>query len=250
VDNAKRGADAVAELVMQKNQPYLFRDPSGREGLLYCGAEAPVTLVFGNPYSLLPWKIWISQDGDRELATPRSHPQHGQVILECNPHLQVQGGQVLLRYIAGFNKGPNTPIVYRFCSLQTDWATEQVGEWEVGEAGFSAAWIEGAFYKVKKTSAGDHLLRDGVNLGAVFGFQNIYRVCPVHEEARFIITGDRGGVARSYLCSPDLSESEEIKNLAGESVYKCTLLGDRLVYTVKSEGEPRSLRDESYERLG
>ena len=231
---------------MQKNQPYLFKSPGGQEGLLYCGAEALVELVFGGSYSLMPWKIWISQDGEREVPTPRSHPQHGQVILECNPHLQAQGDEVLLRYVAGFNKGPNTPIVYRFCSLQTDWAVEQAGEWVVGEAGFSASWVEGAFYKVKKTPREDHLLRDGVDLGPVLGFQYIYRVCPVHGEGRLIITGEHQGRSISYLCSPDLSESEEIKNLAGESVYKCTLLGNRLVYTVKHEGgvETRSLRSE------
>lgn len=180
------------------------------------------------------------------METPRVHPEHGEVILECNPHLQMHGGGVSLRYVAGFNKGPNTPIVYRYCSLGTDWTLGESGEWVVGDRGFSAVWIEGTFYRVQKTPQGDRLLRGGEDLGRVLEFQNIYRVCPVHGESGLIITGDDAGQPRSYVCSADFSESREIKNMAGEPVYKCTLLGDRLVYTVRHTGgvEQRSLVEE------
>lgn len=223
-----------------KNQPFLFSDGTDR-AMLCCRAAEAVTLDFGGPYRVDPWKIWLEGSQPRPLLTPKEGPA-GTIIIECNPHLFRKNGSWHLGYNAGFHKGPGTPVVYHHVSLETDLALEEFGPLQFGARSFSACRIGPHFYSVQKTASGDRLLMDGLTVNLPFAHHSIYRICPVFErEDVWLMTVAEDDTDRSWMVHSANLEATPVVNVLGDNVYKCSLLGSELAYTVKGPGSERSI---------
>lgn len=224
------------------NQPFLHGG-----GLLFCKSGSTRTIDFGGSRTFPTWKIWHRSIGDEELAIPTpTTGVHGNILSECNPHLYPDGGGVRLGYVAGFYAGPGHPVVYHHvhCTVGAD--IDEVGELVVGQRVFSAAFVGGELLFTKKTPLGDELWRDDAAFALPFTVDSIYRVVPVMGEPdHFLLTGSNSTGDHSWLVRKSTGKAVEVKNLAGGPVYKCSLLGNKLAYTVKGDGGSRELVTET-----
>jgi hypothetical protein len=84
------------------------------------------------------------------------------------------------------------------------------------------------------------------DLGLVY----IYRLNKIFNEDKFIVTGQTADKSYlSLLTDSSFNIIKELKNNNNESVYKCSLLNNELVYTLKlndSSYESRELVEETY----
>jgi hypothetical protein len=226
-----------------ENQPFLYA--IGEQAMrLSCRSAVSLTLDFGGPYRVDAWRIGVTKADGHWLRLPLPEVIDGaQVAVECNPHLFEANGQMFFGYVAGLHRGPGTPIVYRYAMMPTT-DVQEFGPIILGERGFSACKVGTDFYRVKKTTAGDVLLCNGVVRSLPMVVHNIYRVVPVFGQAdKLLLTVEADGADRSWLMEG--IEATEVRNAAGNPVYKCSLLehdGQRhLAYTVKGPNGARTV---------
>lgn len=220
-----------------QNQPFLFKNEFNEEILLYCESDIKKILYFNGPYEVQPWKIKV-KTGISEFRPnlPEKDVNLGEIVIECNPHIQIEDNYLFFYYIAGFCKGDNFPIVYYLCSLKTNWNLSEFYDFQIHKQCFSGTKILGNFYYTKKTIYGDHLMKNDEDLGLQLFIKNIYRICPVfNEPTKMIITANSlTNQNISYLVDLISKEKKEIKNKFNENVYKCTILDKKLIYTSKN----------------
>lgn len=231
------------------NQPFLFLNESQQKNLLYCYSENLKELFFGNKFDINPWKIYIKNFEENEfiLNTPTIIENYGKVILECNPHLFYKNNQLYLGYIAGISNGKNTPVIYYYLNSKTDLNLSSIYETTVIEKAFSAAYIKDNLFFTKKTPNGDVLIKNEtfVHFNLNLNIKNIYRICPIFNNNNFfILTFSNETTDQSWLFHSDGQPIIEIKNSNNESVYKCSILNNRLIYTKKVGIEDRILIEE------
>ena len=226
-----------------ENQPFLYVS-GGQLGSLSCRSEEVLTLDFGGTYEVDAWRIGVSENGEPWQRLPLPEVlDGGAVAVECTPHLYEVSGRKIFGYVAGTHRGPGTPIVYRYVSMPTE-NLREFGSATLGERGFSACHVGTDFYRVQKTVAGDVLLCNGVVRSLPMVVHYIYRVVPVFgQAAQFLLSAEANRVDRSWLMRG--TEATEVKNAAGDPVYKCSLVeheGQRhLAYTVKGENGARTV---------
>ena len=236
--------------MINSSQPFLYVNNNGQKCLLYCYADSLRTLVFGNEYSIRTWKAYHKNYVTNEvisIPTPTSHEIHGEVILECNPHLYSNK----LYYTAGFNKGPNTPVVYYLCSLDiSPLDPTVVSNFTVIKQTFSGTVADNVPYYANPNKNGKVL--KGIENVQEFdlGLVYIYRLNKIFNEDKFIVTGQTADKQYlSLLTDSSFNIIKELKNNNNESVYKCSLLNNELVYTLKlndNSHESRQLVEEVY----
>lgn len=236
--------------MINSSQPFLYLNNNGQKCLLYCYANSLRTLVFGNEYSLRPWKIFHKNYVTNEvvsISTPSNVENHGEVILECNPHLYSNK----LYYTAGFNQGPNTPIVYYLCSLDISPLDPTiVSNFTVIQQTFTGTVVDNVAVYANPNKNGKIL--KGIENPQEFdlGLVYIYKLNKIFNEDKFIVTGQT--TEKSYfslLLDNQLNLIKEVKNNNNDSVYKCSLLNNELIYTLKLDQdtyESRELVEEVY----
>lgn len=242
-----RSSFLEGESMINSSQPFLYVNNNGQKCLLYCYADSLRTLVFGNEYSIRTWKIYHKNYVTNEIIsipTPRAHELHGEVILECNPHCYADK----LYYTAGFNKGPNTPIVYYLCSLDiSPLDPTVVSNFTIIQQTFSGTVINNTAYYTNKRGR----VLKGIDNPQEFdlGFINIYRLNKIFNEDKFIVTGQSADRQYFSLLTDNLfNVIKELKNNNNDPIYKCSLLGNQLVYTLKLDHisyESRELVEET-----
>ena len=230
--------------MLNSSQPFLYNNNNGQRCLLYCYADSLRTLVFGNEYSIRPWKIHHKNYTTNEILnipTPNSHEVHGKVVLECNPHCYSDK----LYYTAGFNKGPNTPIIYYLCSLDiSPLDPTTVSNFTVIQQTFSGTVVNNVPYYANPNKNGKVL--KGIENPQEFdlGLSYIYRLNKVFNEDKFLVTGQTAD--RPYftlLTDSSFNIIKELKNNNNDSIYKCSLLDNNLVYTIKLDQESYESRE-------
>ena len=250
-------------ILENSSQPYLYSYHNNNQ-LLYCYADSLVNLVFGTEYSIRPWKIKsknLITNEDFEIDTPKSHPEHGNVILECNPHIAIINNIPNICYVAGFNKGDNQPIHYFLCSLpfvDLTFKNPIMSEFNIIKKTFTGYVVSNncVIYNDSNKFSGK-LIKE--NLGSSeqiiidlssLEFINILRISKIYNQDYFLVTGQKVNTSfMSVLLDNNFNFIKEIRNENNENVYKCTLLNNKLIYTVRhdsSEIEVRSLVEESY----
>jgi hypothetical protein len=228
-----------------KHQPYLSSN-----FLLYCSAENSIKLNFGGEYELVPWKIWKkdSNNVESEINTPK-YGIYGDILVECNPHILIKDNNLYLGYTAGFNQGLNTPIVYCYINIPIDSNLNIIGDMNIITRSFSSCLIQNKLFSIDHKHGHDKLIVNDELFKLPFEYKFIYRLTNVFEqEDRFIITvSDLDGVYRSYLIDFK-GNFKEIKNLAGDSIYKCSIYNNKLVYAVKDseDKEARRIVEETF----
>lgn len=232
---------------MHQNQPFLFTNPLGDECLLCCEAESESVFSFGNfgaTYSLLPWRVMLSIDGS-DMFRPPLPPYIegcGEVVVECNPHVVIEEGVPRFFYVAGCRATATAAIVYRLVCATVDWNFSSLSDFQILQTTFSGTRIDGHLVCLKKTPHGDSLVISGEDKGRS-ATDYIYRVCPVFDQpGKLIVTGSAVDGPRSFLIDRATMSMQEIVDSAGRGIYKCSILGDKLIHTTKGATPARSLR--------
>ena len=232
-----------------QHQPFLFnKDENIR--MLYCEADQEIDLFFGNLYKVYPWKIFLKNENTviEELPTLKTDSNYGNVIVECNPHLFYKNNILHLGYNAGFNLGDNTPIKYRYVTTETNYDLSYFQNYKISEnVIFGSAYIGDSLFATRKTPTGDIILKNDILFEVSIPIQNIYRICPIFGRSDvFILTFNTvDSDHQSWIITTDGVPVKEITNEKEESVYKCSILNNKLVYCFK-ENEIRSLIEENY----
>lgn len=229
-----------------QNQPFLFLNENEEKCLLYCNSEQKRELFFGNVFYIDPWKIYKNYNGLlSELNTPTELEGYGKVILECNPHLFYKENQLYIGYTAGVSKGKNTPIIYYYLNSKINSDFSVIYDTQVIKKTFSASYINEILYYVKKTLEKDLFIKNETVLNLHFNIKYIYRICPIFSKNNyFIITFNDEIKDQSWILNAEGTPIVEIKNLNNESVYKCSILNDDLIYTKKVNSNDRVLIEE------
>lgn len=232
-----------------RNQPFLFLNEIQQKNLLYCYSDSLKELCFGHKFYINPWKIYIknNEEDKIEAKTPTEIENYGKVILECNPHLFYKDNQLYLGYIAGISNGKNTPVIYYYLNSKTDLNISTFYDTVVVKQAFSAAYIKNNLFFTKKTSNGDVLVKneDYLHLNLQLNIKNIYRICPIFNNDNFFILTFSDNISdQSWLFQSEGSPVMEIKNSNNESIYKCSILNNKLIYTKKTSPEDRILIEE------
>ena len=230
--------------MINSSQPFLYLNSNGQKCLLYCYANSLRTLVFGNEYSLRPWKIFHKNYVTNEvisISTPSNVENYGEVILECNPHLYSNK----LYYTAGFNQGPNTPIIYYLCSLDISPLDPTiVSNFTIIQQTFTGTVVDNVVVYANPNKNGKIL--KGIENPQEFdlGLVYIYKLNKIFNEDKFIVTGQTAEKPYfSLLLDNQLNLIKEVKNNNNDSVYKCSLLNNELIYTLKLDQDTYELRE-------
>lgn len=254
----------MSNIILQNsNQPYLYFNEQDMV-LLYCFADHTIDMIFGNRYTIRPWKIRrknLTTNEDIEVNTPKSHSDYGNVIIECNPHIQTINNVSTLYYIAGFNKGPNKPIRYYLCSIPVnDLTLENIehSNFNILKRTFTGTVSDNYIIYNNTKSSNGKIFKKSINNSSIIetidlsslGLTNILKISKIYNQNKFIITAQtQNNQFVSLLLDEDFNLIEEILNNNNESVYKCSILNDKLIYTVKVEDENienRYLVEETY----
>lgn len=230
-----------------KNQPFLFLNENKEKCLLYCNSEQKKELFFGKVFYIDPWKIYYKNYNGIffELNTPKELEGYGKVILECNPHLFYKENQLHIGYTAGFSKGKNTPIIYYYLNAKINSDFSVIYDTQVIKKTFSGSYINEDLYYVKKTPEKDFLIKNENILNLDLNIKFIYRICPIFlNKSFFIITFSDEKKDQSWIFSAEGVPIIEIKNLNNESIYKCSILNEDLIYTKKVNKNERILVEE------
>jgi hypothetical protein len=237
--------------MQNSSQPFLYTNSNNEKCLLYCYADSTRELFFGSSYSIRPWKIRHKNyvtGTETPISTPTAVQQYGEVILECNPHLYSNK----LYYTAGFNKGPNNPIIYYLCSLDINALDpSETSNFQVIQQTFTGTVVDNILYCANPDKNGKLIKIDSHNTTEIdVGYVYIYKINKIFNDNKFIVTGQ--SATRPYfslLFDENFSLIKEIKNSSDEAIYKCSLLNNSLVYTLKlddSSYESRELVEETY----
>lgn len=234
--------------LQNSNQPYLYYNLNHDIILLYCYADKPQTLIYGNEYSIKPWKIHYKNLSNNNngvaLSSVFRHHDYGDVIVECNPHIIIKNNTYYLYYNAGFNLGPDTPIIYYLCSLiisDLDFSTIYLDTFSIIHQCFTGTVINNEtivtadqmssllkFYKQSQ-------LIDSINLSK-YNIYQIYKINKIFNENQYIVTGSNADYKMcSILLDKDFNFLSEIYDNNQESVYKCSLLDNKIAYTVRTQ---------------
>lgn len=235
-------------LLSNSSQPYLYSN-GNNTNMLYCYADHSIDLNYGtSTYTIRPWKIKkinLNTQESSVIQTSLYHPEYGRVVLECNPHLYIKEGIIKLYYTAGFMKTDNSPIVYYLCSMVADNLNlDHLSQLSIVEKTFSGTMInDNELLCVNKAYGKDILVRKTLdsNNGTIIPTDNlqieeILKLTKRFDNNQIIITGktyQKNYV--SYLLDNTLSNSEAIHNSYGMDVYKCSILGNTMAYTVRNE---------------
>jgi hypothetical protein len=233
------------------SQPYLYYNTKNDKCLFYCYGKSTKTLVYGQPYNIKSWKIkhknYVTNQ-DIEIITPSHLPGLGAVILECNPHIYDNK----LYCTLGTNQGYNTPLVYHLCSFPIlDPDTIQLGHVDILQQTFTGTQYLNQLIFDNPQKNGNIIIKNldnKITKEITMPTQYIYKINKIFNEDKFIITGQTNELSYfSYLYDTNLNFIKEIHNSNNEHLYKCSILDNTIVYTVKndnSELENRSLVEE------
>lgn len=237
------------------SQPYLFTNNNNVK-MLYCYANHSVSLSFGaTSYIIRPWKIHIydlNNQTTETVMTPTSHHEHGNIIIECNPHLVLVDSVVKLYYTAGFIKDLNSPINYHLCCLTfNNLNFETITNFEIVTKTFTGAMMDyETVLCIDKVYQKDILIQKNIisDTRTIINHEmdavEILRITNIFNSDQKIITVKNSFMSYySYLMNADLSINKMITNNQGYNVYKCSLLDNLLAYTIHNHSnidEPES----------
>ena len=255
-------------LLKNSNQPYLYYNEKKEKCLLYCYADKLKTLFFGEEYHVRPWKIKLknfSKNTDQYVNTPNFHPEHGEVVIECNPHFYLEDNKVNLCYVAGFNLGPNEPICYHVSvipSKDLSFNELDLTRWKLIRTTFTGSVIDNFIITNKFEKGIRHrstIIKKHNNSNEIqeidflkeLNLVDVLKINKIFDKNIYIITGQLSdNSVGSFLLDQNFNLIKQILNSENQSVYKCTILENKIIYTVRDEKtntpECRYLIEENY----
>ena len=239
------------------HQPYLYSYLNNKY-LLYCYCDHESSLLFHTEeYKIKLWKIHLKllfgQNRDIILPTINNYKDYGNIVLECNPHIyqNFETGISYLCYTAGFQKNETAHIEYFLCRVKiNDLSTLDIDNttFEILQKAFTGTiFSENIIYEaVNKTNHTSVLMKNNEIIDINLKYNHIYKIANVFDTKNFIITySTEDNSQHSCVLDSNLQPIREIKNSLGESVYKCSLLDNLLVYACGDGDSDRYLKLES-----
>jgi hypothetical protein len=225
-----------------KHQPFLFYNNQNKINLLFCNSIEKINLFFGNSFEIDPWKIYLKNENNIEfpIETLKEDLKYGKVFIECNPHLFHKNNLLYFGYNAGFSKGKNTPIIYRYVYFETDLNLNVLSDYNIkDQVCFNSMLLNDDFFYIKKYIHRDYIIKNSEKLEIPLNIKRIYKISPIFNNfENFIITfEDSVNLKQSWLLNIDGSIVKEIKNKNNESIYKCSILDNFLAYSIKTEND-------------
>lgn len=240
--------------IINSHQPFLFKNDLNELCLLYCSLKDNNYLkeikYFSEIIKIRPWQIKFLNLETQEsyfLNFNCFNESFGEMIVFCNPHLIENELFVNI----GFQKNDQSGIKYHFCKTKLQ---ENISFFNVlsNETIFSGTKFSSEFilcnYKMERNLRKYNC--ENNNFIEVFGnyldipYDMIYKIQKIWNTYNFIFTVGYNEKYSSYVLDEKLNVINEIKNLNDESVYKCSILDDNLIYAVKNdnlEEESRTL---------
>ena len=233
--------------LINSSQPYLYTDH-----ILYCHAEYSIGLYFGDHFEVRPWKIRnrnLVTGEDIEVPTQRYDEVLGRVVLEVNPSVSIDNDIIKIYWTAGFSNGKDTPIVYRYCSMESeDLTLSKLSNFTILAPYYCAAKLpSGLLYKLEDSGNNEPLiLADKILEIPKLDLTDINKITSIFNSDNFIIGGTNPeNILSSYIIDKELNIAKRLKNSYNYDVYKCSVFGSTLAYTVHtnkySANEHRSI---------
>lgn len=232
--------------MQNSSQPYLYYDNNDEINLLYCYGEGIKTLFFGNSYNIKAWKIYhknYTNNTITRVSTPKAIDGLGSVILECNPHLYNN----YLYCTLGTNAGHNKPLNYHLCRFPlTDNVSLSLGQVEVLQKTFTGTQYNDYLIFANPKKNGNLIQLDtqtSQSSDIVLPTKYIYKINKIFNTDQFILTGQtENNPYCSYLYDNNWNFIKEITNNRQQSVYKCSILDNILIYTTKDDNTSEEIR--------
>jgi hypothetical protein len=230
-------------IIENSSQPFLYKINDNIE-LLYCYADHPVDLFFGNSFSIRPWKIKnysFNTEQSSELPTQRFHEDFGRVIIEANPSIAHYNNTLKLCWTAGFSNGKNSPIQYYLCSMDIGNTINDLSNFQILEKAHCGAIINGSLiFKLEDDNPEEPLMVKalGSTQASSLSIDNldlyvVNKITPIFNSDSFIIGGiNLENINVSYVIDKEYRVVSQIKNQYNYDVNKCSLYENKLSYSV------------------
>jgi hypothetical protein len=232
-------------IIKNSTQPFLYRNDINELGLLYCYADHPVDLLFGDSFTIQPWKINsrnLITGQNKILPTNTFDKKLGKVVMECNPSIDVIDNKLTIFWTAGFSNGKNTPISYYYCAMDSeDYTFTNLNNFRILHKGYSCIYLNGSLiYKEETLNSEEPLMIKSLSLDTSsvltiqdFDLLDISRINRIFNKNQLIVTGKNPeNIDCSYIIN-DLGVIEKrIKNSYNYDVYKCSIFENTLAYSV------------------
>ena len=249
--------------IIYTHQPFLFKK-ADKIKLLHCQSKQEDKIIYSRP-----WKIFIKDldsGGISKINTPFnkiSSKNRSEAIIECNPSLYELDGKFFLTYIKGvFEAGLKYDLVqYEVPDLDFD----KIKDFTILKSNiFSGCVVDNKIYSLAHQIGKIILIEDFSNKDLLdsissdlFNFESITRVNSIFKQNKLIVTGldkkpksrtNKLSVYKSYIYDIDKKCIErELLNKNGESLYKSSIIDNKLAYALKLKGfEDRRIEIEDY----
>lgn len=230
-------------IIENSSQPFLYKNNNSVE-LLYCYADHPVDLFFGNSFSIRPWKIKnysFDTEQSSELPTQRFHEDFGRVIIEASPSIAHDNNILKLCWTAGFSNGKNSPIQYHLCSMDIGNTINDLSNFQILEKAHCGAIINGSLiFKFEDDNPEEPLMIKALssNENSILTISDldlyvVNKITPIFNSDSFIISGiNLENINVSYVIDKDYRVVSQIKNQYNYDVNKCSIYENKLSYSV------------------
>ena len=248
--------------IIYTHQPFLFKKDN-KIKLLHCQSKEEDKITYSRP-----WKIFLKDLDSGEVLkvnTPfnKNKITKNEAIIECNPSLYELDGKFFFTYIKGVLE---PTLKYHLVQYEVpDLDFNKIKNFMILKNNiFSGCVVDNKIYSLANKIGKIILIEDLLNknlLGSIsrdlFDFESITRVNSIFKENKLIVTGlhkkprsrtNKLHIYKSYIYNTDEKSIEkELLNKNGESLYKSSIIDNKLAYALKLKGfEDRRIEIEDF----
>lgn len=248
--------------IIYTHQPFLFKKDN-KIKLLHCQSKKEDQIIYSRP-----WKIFVKDLDSGEISkisTPfnKINKIKNEAIIECNPSLYELDGNFFLTYVKGVLE---SGLKYHLVQYEVpDLDFNKIKNFTILKNNiFSGCVVNNKIYSIAHQVGETILIEDLFNknlLGSIskdlFDFQSITRINSIFKQNKLIVTGldkkprsrtNKLLIHKSYIYNIDEESIEkELLNKNGESLYKSSIIDNKLAYALKLKGfEDRRIEIEDF----
>lgn len=248
--------------IIYTHQPFLFKQ-GDKIKLLHCQSKQEDTITYSRP-----WKIFLKDLDSGEILkinTPfnKIKINKNEAIIECNPSLYELDGKFFLTYIKGVLE---PTLKYHLVQYEVpDLDFNKIKNFIILKTNvFSGCVVNNKIYSLDHKIGKTILIEDLLNKNLLdsissdlFNFESITRVNSIFKQNKLIVTGldkkprsrtNKLSIYKSYIYNTDEKRIEkELLNKNGESLYKSSIIDNKLAYALKLKGfEDRRIEIEDF----
>lgn len=248
--------------IIYTHQPFLFKKDN-KIKLLHCQSEKEDKITYSRP-----WKIFLKDLDSGEISkinTPfnKIKKSKNEAIIECNPSLYELDDKFFFTYIKGV---PEPSLKYHLVQYEVpDLDFNKIKNFIILKTNvFSGCVVNNKIYSLEHQIGKTILIEDLLNKNLLdsissdlFDFESITRVNSIFKQNKLIVTGldkkprsrtNKLPIYKSYIYNTDEKCIEkELLNKNGESLYKSSIIDNKLAYALKLKGfEDRRIEIEDF----